>query len=174
MFIRVWSMKLHEIFDLSESVYDITSKDIATIEHLLNDKFFGSKFTIVFPIGTQRNPSHFYKRAWERGVTPKEIINTIVKGFSKFKKEFVAILNDEIEVSDNHRPKYDFYDPETKILIPILVEPNFDCKKHQKGNPVCLTANGTKEPKNKLYAKTIYKKGEDDIRSWDDEPFKKF
>lgn len=52
-------------------------------------------------------------------------------------------------------------DPEN-LTIPVVVVPNPECSTSFPNNPVCKTASGSLEPKNRIIPKTIFRKGFDD------------
>lgn len=157
-------MKLYELFDIQPS-------DLKKVEFRLNKLVFAPDEKVMknkpvvkveLPVGNPKadRPAHFYQRAWERGISPAEIARTMKVGHDEHEKEL-----DRLAKAEHPRDEIVFRDPTTHVEIPVMATPNQDCRKTQDGNPVCMTPDG-KQPKNKLVAKTVIRKGQPDLRSW--------
>jgi hypothetical protein len=93
-------------------------------------------------------------------ITPQEIEALLARAKLDPKLGFAGKLD---ALSKEEDPDTDIVlqDPRTKLTIPAIVKPNTQCVRSTDGNPVCLTRQG-KEPKNKIVAKTIFRKGVED------------
>lgn len=153
-------MKLYELFDRVPF-----SPEIKKIEDILNKTNFSpdnkvkdEDAVLDLELPTKKmggGDAHFFQRVRERGITGNEITNALKRGYDRIppdEKERLAY--DE----DSEGEKLDFFDPVTKVFIPLIVNPNPECKSHPDDTSVCSTKQGNIKPKHKLVAKTIYKK----------------
>lgn len=151
-------MHLWEIFsNLKEkSILDI-EKDLDSRDYQPKDKVETDK-TPVIDLDLMGN--HFIQRLKQRSqkakITPDEIEDLLHRGRKKFKDEIWQASKDDMP-----HQHIDFYDPETKLMIPAMATPNPECKPGSKGRFTCQTVKGP-APKNILRAKTIMRKGVDD------------
>jgi hypothetical protein len=157
-------MKLWELFDIEPIDLKKTEFRLNKLTYAPDEKVKKNQpvVKVELPIGNPKagRPAHFYQRAWERGISPDEILKVMKKGHDEHEK-----IIDKIAKEENPHDELMFYDQSTHVEIPVITVPNRDCSKTQSGNPVCMTPDG-KQPKNKLVAKTVIRKGEQDLRSW--------
>lgn len=99
--------------------------------------------------------AHFFQRVRERGITGNEIVRVLKIGANRLSNKDKEWLSNEEEAEGD---KVEFFDPVTKVFLPLVVQPNNNCIQHPEEIPVCDTKSGTKAPKHKLVAKTIFKK----------------
>lgn len=162
-------MKLWELFN--DELPEIQPSDLKKAEFRLNKLVYAPDekvkknqpvVKVELPVGNPKadRPAHFYQRAWERGITPTEILRTMKIGHDEYEDKI-----NKMAKTENPRDELVFRDPTTHVEIPVMAVPNRDCTKSQEGIPVCMTPDG-KQPKNKLVAKTVIRKGEANIRDW--------
>lgn len=105
--------------------------------------------------------NHFRERLIQRSrsadITPDAIEDLLRKGREKYKAEIGRAARQDQFSGD----QIDFYDPETKLLVPTIITPNPNCKPNSRGKITCKTPTGI-EPKNRLVAKTVIRKGTPD------------
>jgi hypothetical protein len=156
-------MRLWELFE------DITPADIKDIERKLDHDVYQpadklKKNQPVLDLDLPTGNSHFMQRIQQRNavakITPQEIEALLARAKLDPKLGFAGKLD---ALSKEEDPDTDIVlqDPRTKLTIPAIVKPNTQCVRSTDGNPVCLTRQG-KEPKNKIVAKTIFRKGVED------------
>lgn len=162
-------MKLWELFN--DELPEILPQDVKKAEFRLNKLVYAPDekvkknqpvVKVELPVGNPKadRPAHFYQRAWERGITPEDIIRTMKHGHDQNEKKLEKIAKER-----DPNDEMVFTDPRGYIRIPVIVKPNQDCSKTQDGNPVCMTPDG-KQPKNKLVAKTITRGDHEKYRDW--------
>ena len=154
-------MRLWELFsDLNERNLKDIERDLDSQVYQPAEKVLQGKPVIDLDL---LSSPHFIQRVNQRagnaGVSPEEVEDLFRAGREKFKVEIgQASRKDNFQDTGSH---IDFYDPKTKLMVPTIVQPNPNCKPNSRGKVVCQTPNGT-EPKNRLVAKTMFRKGVDD------------
>lgn len=152
-------MRLWELFgEISPSDIKSVERKLDTTEYQPPEKIKAEKPVIDLDL---LSSPHFRERLIQRsksaGITPAEIEDLFHKGRDKYKIEIgQATRQDQF-----HGNQIDFFDPETKLLVPTIVTPNPNCKPNTRGKVTCQTVDGP-EPKNRLVAKTIMRKGTPD------------
>lgn len=157
-------MRLWELFE------DISKQDIAAIEKMLDARVYQpaewlkTKDKRVLDLELPTNNAHFIERIKCRdkdpqNITPQEIARLLAKarldpkiGTAEKLNQLAGMEHPEITVT--------IQDPDTNLVIPLIVKANPSCETLSKINPsVGYTRNGDMVPRNKAYAKTIFRKG---------------
>lgn len=158
-------MRLSELLnqDLNERNLRSIEQDLDAHEYQPPAKVAANKPVIDLDL---LSSPHFIQRvqqrAGEAGITPDEIEQLFRKGRETYKAE-IGAASREVSPEQNAYDEIQFFDPETKLMVPTIVKSNPACKpgsRGQKGS-VCQTQNGP-APKNRLIAKTIMRKGTPD------------
>lgn len=152
-------MRLWELFsDLNEKSLSAIEKELDAKDYQPADKVAKGKEPVI-DLDLLSSP-HFRERIVKReksaNLNPEEVEDLFHRGRQKFKAEIGrASREDDFRGTGSH---VEFFDPETKLMVPTIVQPNPNCKPNSRGKIVCQTTNGP-EPKNRLVAKTIMRKG---------------
>lgn len=153
-------MRLWELFS------ELNEKSLSSVEKTLDTNYYqppekviaGKQPTIDMDL---LSSEHFRDRLIQRsktaGITPEEIEDLLKMGREKYKVE----IGQASRTDDFSGDKIDFYDPETRLFVPTVVAPNPDCKPGSREKIICQTPTGP-EPKNRLVAKTVFRKGTPD------------
>lgn len=152
------TMRLWELFgNLDEKTVRDVERYLDATDYQPTDKVQSGKQPVI---DLDLSSPHFVQRLAQRGktanISPEEIEDLLHRGREKFKVEI-----GQASRATQPGQHIDFYDPESKLLVPSVVQPNPNCKPNSQGKIVCQTVNGP-EPKNRLVAKTIMRKGVDD------------
>lgn len=158
-------MRLFEIFeDVANPV------QVKQVADLLDKKFYQPADEIKKnrPVLDVEIPTsaanHFIQRYNERSDVAKFSLRDVYQLLARAKKDPSLGYADSLEdlARENYPLDTVVLQDKDKLTIPVIVKPNPKCVKMTDGNPVCVTRNGTKEPKNQLIPKTIYRKGVND------------
>lgn len=154
-------MRLWELFE------DIKPADIKNVERALDARIYqpAEKVRTNQPVldldlpTDQHFMDRFVQRAGPAKITPNEVANLLARA----KVDPSLGFKNELEQAAVHGKSgqtIDVQDPQTKLNIPLVVKPNPECKPNATNpdNPVCGTPDG-KAPKNKVVAKTVFRKG---------------
>lgn len=152
---RLWELLKH----LDEKSLSAVEKDLDINDYQPPEKVIaGKEPTIDMDL---LSSGHFQDRLIQRsktaGITPDEVEDLLHRGRQKYKVE-IGMASRQDQFPGN---QIDFYDPESKLLIPTIVAPNPQCKPSTRGKITCQTPKGV-EPKNRLVAKTVIRKGTPD------------
>lgn len=155
---------------LWELMGPITPSDIKGIERRLDkevyqpeDKIKRNKPVIDLELPTS---AHFMDRIIQRAdkanISPEEIEQLLARAKTDPRLGVQGTIDD---VSREEDPEADIYikDPQSQLTIPAIAVPNPNCKPGTTNDQfsTCMTPMG-KQPKNKLVAKTIYRRGIED------------
>lgn len=151
-------MRLWELFSNLEekSLRDVERHLDATDYQPVDKVKDGGKPVIDLDLSSPHLVQRLNQRSKTAGISPEEIEDLLHRGREKFKVEI-----GQASRATQPGQHIDFYDPESKLLVPTVVTPNPNCKPNSQGKIVCQTVNGP-EPKNRLVAKTVVRKGVDD------------
>lgn len=146
---------------------------ISGIEKFLDDRVYQPSDKVkgwkpgndsVLDLDLPTGEAHFIERLKQRAkgqnITPKEIAQLLAN--AKLKPDLGVKKEIEDAGKENYPSEEVFIqDPITKLTIPVIVKPNPKCdqKSFRDGVSVCLTKKGELAPKNRVVAKTIYRKG---------------
>lgn len=154
---------------LWELLEDLTPADIKDIEHKLDNQVYQpadklNKNQPVLDLDLPVGSSHFMQRILQRAgiakITPQEIESLLARAKQDPKLGYNRNM-DTLSKETDPNDEFVIQDPRTKLTIPVIVKPNPSCVRTTDGNAVCMTRQG-KEPKNKMVAKTIFRKGVED------------
>jgi hypothetical protein len=150
-------------------LYELLSmQDVKNIERKLNANVYGdpkavggkaAPIKLVLPTN-----AHFMDRVKQRSgshdIDAEELESLLARARLDPNLGLDKIIDKKAKLNE---PEGDItiQDPKTKLTIPIAFDPNDHCavQKFADGIPVCKTPSGTKEPKNIMTAKTIFRKG---------------
>lgn len=156
-------MRLWELFE------DISPAEIKDIEHTLDDLLYQPPEKVkrnqpVIDLDLPTGRSHFMQRIIQRAdkanITAREIQHVLARAKTDPSMGVADKINAASKI-DNPQDDILVRDPDTDLTIPMVVVPNQSCEKTTDGIAVCKTPVG-KAPKNKIVAKTIYRKGVED------------
>jgi len=150
-------MRLWELFsDLGEKSLSAIERDLDANDYQPADKVKAQKPVVDLDLSSPHLLQRLQQRGRTAGISPEEIEDLLHRGREKYKIEIGAASRQE-----TFGNQIDFYDPESKLLIPTIIIPNPKCKPNSRGKVTCQTTNGP-EPKNSLVAKTVVRKGTPD------------
>jgi hypothetical protein len=151
-------MRLWELFsELDEKSIRDVEKHLDKTDYQPDDKVKdGNKPVIDLDLSSPHFIQRLNQRSKTASISPEEVEDLLHRGREKFKVEI-----GQASRATQAGQHIDFYDPETKLLVPSVVTPNPNCKPNSQGKIVCQTVNGL-EPKNRLVAKSIMRKGVED------------
>lgn len=156
-------MRLWELFEsISPSDVDRLEKHLDAHVYQPADKV--AKREPVIDLDLPKGRSHFMQRLVTRadkaGITLPEIYRLLKRA----KEDPSLGVSKRIErAATAEDPHFDItIRSEDDLIIPFTVRENPQCSKTQPGNPVCSDHYGRKMPRNRMIAKTIYRKGVDD------------
>jgi hypothetical protein len=146
---RLWEL----LSNLGEKSLGAIEKELDSKDYQPLDKVLADKPVVDLDLSSP----HFHQRVQQRGktagITPDEIEDLLHRGREKYKIEIGAASR-----QDDFGGQINFFDPETKLLIPTIIKPNPKCKPNSRGKITCKTVDGP-APKNALVAKTAIRKG---------------
>ena len=157
-------MRLWELFE------DISPLDIQRIEYALDkfvyqptDKVKKREPVLDVDLPTASS-SHFMQRLNLRGdkaqITPAQIYSLLKQARENDSLGFAKKL-DKLSKENDPGETITLVDKDG-LTIPVIIRQDPTCVKTQNGNPVCVNNRGTTQPKNKMVAKTIFRKGVED------------
>lgn len=147
-------MRLWELFsDLGEKSLGAVERELDARDYQPADKVKAQKPVVDLDLSSPHLLQRVQQRSKTAGVSPEEIEDLLHRGREKYKVEIGAASR-----QDTFGNQIDFYDPESKLLVPTIVAPNPKCKPGSRGKVVCQTVDGP-EPKNSIVAKTVVRKG---------------
>jgi hypothetical protein len=151
-------MRLWELFsDLDEKSLSAVERDLDAQDYQPAEKVKTQKLPVIdLDLSSPHVAQRLVQRSKTAGISPEEIEDLFHRGREKFKVEIGQASR--ADVAGQH---IDFYDPESKLLVPTIVQPNPNCKPNSRGKVVCQTTSGP-APKNSLVAKTVVRKGVED------------
>ena len=155
---------------LWELLEDITPADIKSIERSLDAEVYQPPelvkknkpvIDLELPVGNAHFMQRIIQRADKARISADEIKDLLYRAKTDPSLGYAKEI-DALSKKNNPDDSITIQDPKTKLTIPVIAKPNQVCKSSSvDGVPVCLTQQG-KAPKNKLTAKTIFRKGVDD------------
>jgi hypothetical protein len=154
-------MRLSQLFEFSPP----SAEDIKNIDQSLNqdvyqpaDQLRKGKPVIDLEIPTD---THFMDRIIQRSdkarITKGEIYN-LLKAAKQDPRLGLSREIQDLSVEDDPNKDIVARSP-NNLIIPLIARPNTDCVKEKPGTAVGWDRRGNLVPKNKLTAKTIYRKG---------------
>lgn len=147
-------MRLWELFsDLGEKSLSAVEKELDAKDYQPAEKVKAQKPVVDLDLSSPHLLQRVAQRSKTANISPEEIEDLLHRGREKYKIEIGSASR-----QDAFGNQIDFYDPETKLLVPTIVSPNPKCKPNSRGKVVCQTVDGP-EPKNSLVAKTVVRKG---------------
>ena len=147
-------MRLWELFsDLGEKSLSAVEKELDAKDYQPADKVKAQKPVVDLDLSSPHLLQRVAQRSKTANISPEEIEDLLHRGREKYKIEI-----GQASRQDAFGNQIDFYDPESKLLVPTIVSPNPKCKPNSRGKVVCQTTDGP-EPKNSLVAKTVVRKG---------------
>ena len=151
-------MRLWELFsDLDEKSLSAVEKELDAKDYQPVDKVKTEKLPVIdLDLSSPHLQQRLVQRGKSAGISPEEIEDLLHRGREKFKVEI-----GQASRADQTGQHINFYDPESKLLVPTIVQPNPSCKPNSRGKVVCQTTQGP-APKNRLIAKSVMRKGVDD------------
>lgn len=151
-------MRLWELFsDLDEKSLSAVEKDLDAKDYQPVEKVKTAKLPVIdLDLSSPHLQQRMAQRGKTAGVSPEEVEDLLHRGREKYKAEIGSASR-----QDAFGNQIDFYDPTSKLLVPTTIQPNPACKPNSRGKVVCQTTQGT-EPKNRLVAKTVVRKGTPD------------
>lgn len=152
-------MRLWELFsDLDEKSLSAVERELDANDYQPADKVKTQKLPVIdLDPSSPHLQQRLAQRARSAGITPDEMEDLLHRGREKFKAE----IGQASRMDQFSGEQIDFYDPASKLLIPTIIAPNPHCKPGSRGKTVCQTPQGL-EPKNRLVAKTVVRKGTPD------------
>lgn len=160
-------MRLFELFDAPA-----TPGNIGALEKALDDNYYQpadkvKKNQPVLDVEIHDGPnSHFVQRYNQRAKKADFGLKDIAKLLAAAKTGAIPGYKDELDALSREDHPHDSVVIQDKganpLTIPVIVEPNPEAAKSTDGNPVAVSRNGRKIPKNQLIPKTVYRKGIED------------
>lgn len=147
-------MRLWELFsNLGEKSLGAIERELDAKDYQPVEKVKAQKPVVDLDLSSPHLQQRLNQRSKVAGITPDEVEDLLHRGRERYKIEIGSASR-----QDSFGNQIDFYDAESKLLIPTIVAPNPNCKPNSRGKVICQTTNGP-EPKNSLVAKTIVRKG---------------
>jgi hypothetical protein len=147
-------MRLWELFsELGEKSLGAIEKELDSKDYQPRAKVLANKPVVDLDLSSPHLQQRVQQRGKTAGITPDEIEDLLHRGREKYKIEIGSASR-----QDQFGGHINFFDPETKLLIPTIIKPNPKCKPNSRGKITCDTVDGP-APKNSLIAKTVLRKG---------------